>query len=185
MIKPWPKLASRVDGRFPVFTVRVDTKVSPRTGERHDFYVLDAVNWVNVIAVTPREELVMVEQFRHGTETVELEIPGGIMDPGDPSPEATGVRELREETGYEGGAPCLIGQISPNPAILSNTAYTILVEDCRLAHAVALDHCEDLVTRLVPVAELPGLVRAGRIRHALVVVALYHFELWRRHQAGG
>jgi 8-oxo-dGTP pyrophosphatase MutT (NUDIX family) len=174
-----------VGGRFPVFTVRVDTRVSPRTGERHDFYVLDAVDWVNVIALTPRAELVMVEQFRHGTETVELEIPGGIMDPGDTSPEATGVRELREETGYEGGTPRLIGRISPNPAILTNTAYTILVEDCRPVHPVALDHCEDLVTRLVPVAEVPELVRAGRIRHALVVVALYHFELWQRQQAGG
>ncbi len=185
MIKPWPKVASRSAGEFRVFTIRADTKVSPRNGTQHEFYVLDSVNWVNVIAVTPTDELVMVEQYRHGTDTVELEIPGGIMDREDPSPVATGVRELREETGYEGENARLIGQIFANPAIMSNTAFTIMVENCRLAHAVDFDHGEDLLTRLVPIADLPDLVRGGRIRHSLVVVALYHFELLRRHQVGG
>src|SRR6059036_3910393 len=102
MIRPWQKLGSKPVGDFRIFTVRSDEKISPRTGQRHDFYIIDCVDWVNVLAVTPQQELVMVEQFRHGSNTVELEIPGGIMDLGDPSPVATGVRELREETGYEG-----------------------------------------------------------------------------------
>jgi ADP-ribose pyrophosphatase len=77
-------------------------KISPRTGKEHDFYVLDSVNWVNVIAITPDQQLVMVEQYRHGSNTVELEIPGGMMDAGETDPVATAVRELREETGYAG-----------------------------------------------------------------------------------
>ena len=36
--------------------------------------------------------------------------------------------------------------------------------------------------RLVPVAEIPELVAAGKIQHSLVVVALYYYELWRRRQ---
>ena len=90
---------------------------------------------------------------------------------------ATGIRELREETGYEGENARVIGDILPNPAIMANTCYTILVENCRLRHAIALDHSEDIITRLVPIADLRDLVRARRIRHSLVVVALYHFEL--------
>ena len=132
---------------------------------------------MNVIAVTPDKELVMVEQFRHGSDTIELEIPGGMMDAGESSPVATGIRELREETGYEGENARVIGDILPNPAIMANTCYTILVENCRLRHAIALDHSEDIITRLVPIADLRDLVRARRIRHSLVVVALYHFEL--------
>lgn len=185
MIKPWPKLASRLGGDFRIFSVRVDTKVSPRTGERHEFFVIDSANWVNVIALTPADELVMVEQYRHGTDTVELEIPGGVMDPEDRSPEITAARELREETGYAGTQARVIGKIFPNPAILSNTAYTVLIEDCQRVHPVDFDHSEDLVTRLVPVSRLPELVRTGQVRHAVVVVALYHFDLLRRHAAGG
>jgi ADP-ribose diphosphatase len=154
--------------------------VSPRTGKQHEVFVLDSVNWVNVIAVTPKDELVMVEQYRHGSATVELEIPGGIMDAGDGSPEATGTRELKEETGYVGKKARLIGEIFPNPAIMSNRCYTVLIENCRCVDKVKFDDGEDLITKLVPVAEIPGLVADGRIRHSLVVVGLYYYELWRR-----
>jgi ADP-ribose pyrophosphatase len=184
MILPWEKLNSKSLGDFRIFTIRSDRKISPRTREEHDFYVIDCVNWVNVIAVTPDQQLVMVEQFRHGSNTVELEIPGGMMDPSDPSPEHTGARELREETGYEGGAPRRIGEIFPNPAIMSNTCYTVLIENCRCVHPLVFDAGEDLITKLVPVSDIPALVAAGKVRHSLVVVALYYFELWRRNQSG-
>jgi 8-oxo-dGTP pyrophosphatase MutT (NUDIX family) len=180
MIKPWKKTGSRPLGDFRIFTIRADRKVSPRTGQEHDFFVIDSVNWVNVIAVTPDQHLVMVEQYRHGSDTIELEIPGGMMDAKDASPAATGQRELREETGYEGENPRVIGRILPNPAIMSNTCFTVMIENCRCVHPVEFDHNEDLITRLVPVAELTQLVADGKIRHSLVVVALYHYELGRR-----
>jgi 8-oxo-dGTP pyrophosphatase MutT (NUDIX family) len=180
MIQPWRKIGSRPIGDFRIFTLRADRIVSPRTGEEHEFYVFDSVNWVNVIAVTPDQQLVMVEQYRHGSGTVELEIPGGMMDPGEAAPGAPPVRELREETGYEGADARLIGRIFANPAIMTNTCFTVLIEHCRPQHAVELDHGEDLATRLVPVADVPRLVAEERIQHSLVVVALYHFDLWQR-----
>src|SRR5256885_1868583 len=134
MIQPWQKLGSRTLGDFRIFTIRSDRKLSPRTRQEHEFYVLESVNWVNVIALTPDQQLVMVEQYRHGSDTVELEIPGGMMDAVDASPEATGLRELREETGYAGENPRLIGQILPNPAIMSNTCFTVMVENCHCLH---------------------------------------------------
>ena len=180
MIKPWKKTASRALGDFRIFKIRADHRISPRTGQEHEFFVLESADWVNVIAITPEQQLVMVEQFRHGSDTVELEIPGGIIDPKDASPSTAGQRELREETGYEGDHARVIGRIFPNPAIMNNTCFTVLVENCRNRHPVQFDHGEDLVTRLVPVAEIPSLMASGRIRHSLVAVALYHFDLLQR-----
>lgn len=180
MLKPWLQLGTKALGDYRIFKVRSDEKVSPRTGHKQDFYVIECVDWVNVIAVTPNRELVMVEQYRHGTNTVELEIPGGIMDARDASPVATGVRELREETGYEGTSPRLLASVFANPAIMNNTCHTVIVEDCSLKHPVEWDSGEDLLTRLVPVSEVPGLIAAGKIRHPLVVAALYYFDLSRR-----
>jgi len=180
MIHAWRKISSRPVGDFRIFSLRADLKISPRTCREHEFYVMDSADWVNVVAVTPDQQMVLVEQYRHGTDTVELEIPGGVMDAGDASPEAAGCRELREETGYQGEGARIIGRVFPNPAIMSNTCFTILVENCRLAGPVQFDGSEDLITRLVPVADVAGLVAAGKIRHSLVIAALYHFELLKK-----
>jgi len=180
MIRPWKTIRSTPLGDFRIFKIRSDTNVSPRTGREHDFFVLDSVHWVNVIALTPDQQLVMVEQYRHGSRTVELEVPGGMMDAQDADPVAAAVRELREETGYVGDRARVLGRVHSNPAILSNCTYTVLVENCRLAQGVEFDHGEDLETRLMPAAEIPKLVATGKIAHSLVVVALYHFDLWRR-----
>lgn len=180
MIKPWQVLGSRPVGDFRIFTIRSDRRVSPRTNEEHDFYIIDCVNWVNVIALTAERHLVMIEQYRHGSNSIELEIPGGMIDPADSDPVAAGVRELREETGYEGEKARIIGKVFPNPAIMSNTCYTVLVENCRCVCPVQLDHGEDLATRLLPASDIPCLVAEGRIQHSLVVVALYYFDLLQR-----
>ena len=180
MIKPWKTISSKPLGDFRIFKLRADLKISPRTGKEHDFFILDAANWVNVVAVTPEEQLVMVEQYRHGSNTVELEIPGGLMDPHETDPVATAVRELREETGFAGENARLLGRVHSNPAILSNVTYTVLIENCRLQHGVEFDSGEDLITRLVPVADIPKLVADEKIGHSLVVGALYHFDLWQR-----
>lgn len=180
MIQPWKKIDSKPAGDFRIFSIRSERKLSPRTGAEHTLYVIDSVNWVNVIAVTPDNQLVMIEQYRHGSNSIELEIPGGMIDAKDASPAAAGIRELREETGYEGERPAIIGSIRPNPAIMSNTCFTLMVENCRLKHSVEFDQGEDLITRLVPVDDLPKLVATGKIQHSLVVVALYHFDLLRR-----
>jgi 8-oxo-dGTP pyrophosphatase MutT (NUDIX family) len=180
VIQPWPKISSKPLGDFRVFTVRSINKRSPRTGLGHEFFIIDSVNWVNVIALTPERQMIMVEQYRHGSDTVELEIPGGMIDASDSGPEAAAVRELREETGCEGEQPRIIGKVFPNPAIMSNTCFTVLLENCRMTAATRFDETEDLAMRLVPMDEVPGLVASGKIRHCLVVAALFHFELWRK-----
>jgi 8-oxo-dGTP pyrophosphatase MutT (NUDIX family) len=181
MIKPWQKISSRPLGDFRIFTLRADKKISPRTGSEHEFFVIDSVSWVNVIALTPAGDVVMVEQYRHGSNTIELEIPGGMMDADDATPVETGLRELREETGYSARAPGrTIGQVYSNPAIMSNVTYTVLFENCECTDAVQFDGTEDIITRLVPVSQIAELVATGKINHSLVVAALYHFDLWRK-----
>lgn len=181
MIQPWQKLRSRPLGDFRIFAVRCDEKISPRTQQPHEFFVLESPDWVNIVALTPDHHVVMVEQYRHGTDTVELEIPGGLLD-GEESPVAAGLRELREETGYEGAKAEIICEMLPNPAFMSNRVFTVVVRDCELKHPVEWDHSEDIITRLVPVTEIPGLIARGRIRHTIIVAALSYFDLWQRNQ---
>lgn len=183
-VQPWPLLRSEPVGDFRIFKLRRDWRRSPRTGQELEFFVLDAPHWVNVIALTPDRQAVMVEQFRHGTASVDLEVPGGVMDSHDASPVATGIRELREETGYVGESARILGEIAPNPAIQGNVCYTILIENCVPSAARSFDPGEDIATRLVPVADLPRLVATGKIQHSLVAVAILHLDLWLRGLKG-
>ncbi len=180
MIQPWKRVSTRPGGDFRIFSARWDRRLSPRTGQEHEFIVLDSLNWVNIVAVTPEDQIVMVEQYRQGTETVELEIPGGLLDSAQESPVDAGLRELREETGYAAESARVLCEQFPNPAFMSNRCYTVLALNCALRHPLEWDHGEDLMTRLVPAVEIPSLVASGQIRHSIIVAALYHFDLWRR-----
>ena len=181
-IRPWPDLETRSVGDYRIFHLRSVRRRSPRNGLERDFYVMECADWVNVVALTTEGELILGEQFRHGVAAVELEVPGGIMDPGETDPVAAGLRELREETGYAGQGAVEIGCVFPNSALQSNRCRTVLVRDCRRVGELELDESEDIVVRLVSAAEIPTLVTGGRIRHSLAVAALYHYELWLRSQ---
>ena len=110
---------------------------------------------------------------------MELEIPGGAMDAQDDSPVETAIRELREETGYEGKNARIIGDVRPNPAIMNNTCRTVLIEECERLHPCSLDAGEDIATELMSLADVRSAVSNGRISHALVIVALYYFDLYQ------
>lgn len=151
---------------------------SPQTGEPHPFYRIRSADWVNVVALTPRDELVMVRQFRHGARAVTLEIPGGIVDPGE-SPQEAGARELLEETGFRAERFVDLGAINPNPALFTNRVHMQLAIDCERVAAIQNSSTEETVVEMLPRADLHATIRAGGIDHALVVAALYAFELWR------
>jgi ADP-ribose pyrophosphatase len=177
MIKDWTLLSSRLDGDYRIFKVRVQRALSPRTDTPGEFYTLDCGSWVNVIALTAESEVVMIRQYRHGTHQVHLEIPGGLVDEADPGEAA--MRELAEETGYEGNRAILLGSVSPNPALFNNRCYTYLVENARRTRPVTLDPTEDIEVEVIPLAAIPSLITEGRIDHALVIVA-FHFYSQKR-----
>ena len=171
--KPWPLVSSRIDRSFRIFDLRMNRSVSPRTGEEHDFIVLESAPWVNVIALTDREEVVLIQQYRHGTQEVTLEIPGGLVDADEPSVAAK--RELLEETGYRGEEWIDLGYVHPNPAIQNNRCHTFLALGAKPAGTQSLDDKEDIAVVLKPLAEIPRLIREGAITHALVICAFWRF----------
>ena len=144
-----------------MFRVTRSLARSPRTGALHPFYGIVADAWVNVVALTAAGEVVMVRQWRHGSREVTLEIPGGIVDPGE-SPEQAAVRELLEETGFGGGTPVALGSVNPNPALFGNRVHTFLVRDVARLGEVQNASTEETSVVLVPRAELAAPACAAR-----------------------
>jgi ADP-ribose pyrophosphatase len=168
---PWVRRGKRRMLETKIFGIDSHALVHPRTGHEHEFWILDAPDWCNIVPLTKAGEVVMVRQQRHGIGTETLELPGGMIDPEDPSPLEAARRELLEETGYRAGEIVPTGVIAPNPAMQTNRCWSFLARDVELVGAPRLDGGEDIDVVLVPYREIPGRVARGEIAHALVVVA--------------
>lgn len=179
MIHPWKKNSEKVDYDCGFFQIHVQRSSSPLTGKEHPFYVLSTRDWVNIVALTPQQKVLLVSQFRHGTGKVSLEIPGGAVDARDPNPLEAAKRELLEETGHSAQEWHALGSIHPNPAILDNTCHLFLALGAQRTSDLHLDEAEELEVIERPVEDVPGLIRSGRIQHALVVAAFHLFDGFR------
>lgn len=178
-IKPWQRLASEIVYRCRVFALRRDRSRSPRTGNDHDFFVLEAGDWVNIVPITSDDQVVLIRQYRHGVADFTLEIPGGMVDPEDASPLAAARREMVEETGYDTDDVTPLGVLHPNPAIQGNRCHTFLARNAVRTGDPTFDTTEEAEVVLVPLEDIARLVRDGRISHALVVAAFYWHHLQR------
>ena len=176
----WQKLGARTVARTRIFDVQSVDFRHPARPRAQDFFVISAPDWVNVVALTPDRQLVLVRQFRYGTNDFSLEIPGGVMDPGEDAITA-GVRELREETGYVGTNARLLGRVHPNPAMQDNRCHLVLVEEARREAGLDWDADEEFEIMTRPVDEVYQLAYAGGITHAMVLDALLLFApVWAK-----
>lgn len=179
MIKEWQLLESKKAGDYKIFTLWKEKARNPRNGAARDITILDFPEWISIIPITPENEVVMVRQYRHGVKKVLLEIPGGLMDKDDPSPEAAARRELIEETGYTSDALTLIGNLYPQPAVQTNRYHIYLAEKAKKTASTKFDVGEDIETVLTPLRDIPHLIQSGEICHAMVVTAFYYLALHR------
>jgi 8-oxo-dGTP pyrophosphatase MutT (NUDIX family) len=171
----WETLSSKQIADCRVFKVREDTS---RSGDKtSSFFVIENPDWVNVIALTKNSEVVLIEQFRHGTGEVILEIPGGMIDRGEAA-EPAARRELLEETGYSAKEFVLLGKSRPNPAIQNNWLYHYAAIDAEKTEDIKFDEHESCVARLHPLADIPNLIESGEITHSLVLTAFQYFSIY-------
>jgi len=172
----WTKGGSRPIADCRIFQVRADTFRSARTGVDHEFFIIDSPDWVNVLPFTDSGEILLVRQHRFGTDAPSLEVPGGMVDPGE-DPLAAGRRELLEETGYAPKTIELLGTIRPNPAIHPNTTHSYLALGCEKVAEPHFDSTEDCELVKVPITQIDDLLRSNAIDHSLVAVAFLHWKL--------
>jgi 8-oxo-dGTP pyrophosphatase MutT (NUDIX family) len=141
------------------------------------YYLLYYPDWVIIIAVTFDQQLLLVKQFRAGTNAIELELPAGTIDKEDQSPIDAAIRELAEETGYIGDGAEIIGKMTVDSTTHCNYCHVVFIKNVRKAGLQHLDQTEWIELCTVPVSEIKELIIAGKIRLGPHIGALYQARL--------
>ena len=178
----WDYLGSQPAFEGQIMKVRLDRYHFKPGQITRDYTVLEFGDWVNVIALTPEDQVVLVRQWRHGVRQTCLEIPGGMIDAEDASPAAAAARELEEETGYVAAELIHIGTVQANPAIQNNLCHTYLALDAKPSGRQDFDPTELIELDLKTLDETFELLHDGTIGHSLVVAAFGHYLLYQMLQ---
>jgi 8-oxo-dGTP pyrophosphatase MutT (NUDIX family) len=178
-VQSWHEVRREPVADCRIFTVERSIAQSPRDGAEHAFYRIQSGDWAQVIPITAAREAVLVRQYRHGAQRLTLEIPGGLVDPGE-DPAATALRECFEETGYRATTAVPLGVVNPNPALFANRLYSFVAPDVVRAGRIENVSTEHTEVVLVPLDELSRLMMSGEIDHALVAGTLWRYI----HQSG-
>ncbi|MEA2007518.1 MAG: NUDIX hydrolase [Chloroflexota bacterium] len=169
--QPWKRIRTELGPNLKIFHVRFNWLQNPRNSAVLKATQLESPDWVNVVAITPAKRVIIVRQYRFGTESVTTELPAGTVEKGESSQTAA-ARELKEETGYTSSDWEYLGYTEPNPAFLNNKCHLWLAKNVEKTHAVELDDGEDVFTGLMTIEELRQEITEGRLRHSLALVAL-------------
>jgi len=167
----WEKVRSERGPNLGILDVRFDWMRHPHDGTVLKRLVLESVDWVNIVALTPVGLSVMVDQYRFGIGARTLETAGGMVDAGE-TPLAAAKRELLEETGYGGGEWIYLGAVEPNPAIHPHLCHHFLADGVEPIADPDPGPGEAIGIELMTLADMRGAMADGRLRHALALSAL-------------
>ena len=174
----WELLDDSLVSACRVWDLRLRRFRHPKRNSEGEFYYIDSRDWVIVVARTVAGELVLVRQFRFGTNALSWEFPGGIIDAGE-DPVKAGLRELREETGYRAKSGRSIGSCRPNPAILNNYCHIVFADEVELDESgPEWDEHEELEVLAIPESEVLEWSRDCKIEHALALTGFLYYQLF-------
>jgi ADP-ribose pyrophosphatase len=171
-LRPWTIRASSYRVDEPFLRLRSDTVELPDGTVIEGYFVRESRGFAIAVALTPERRVVLVRQYKHGIGQIVLELPAGMIDPGE-APEACAIRELAEETGYTGDPPRLLRSMFADPTSSNAIFHVFLIENAVPTFPQALDATEAIAIETTTIEDLHAAARDGRIGSGSQVAAAY------------
>jgi 8-oxo-dGTP pyrophosphatase MutT (NUDIX family) len=175
MIPKWVTISRKEIADLKIFRAELVRRFHPQWKREADFVVLNSKNWANIVPVSKNNEILLIEQYRQGSDSLTLEIPGGLIETGE-NPIDAARRECIEETGYLSSEELIPTGISlPNPAFLSNTCFSFAWFGLEQKSIQKFDENEEIRVIPTPMDKVKKMISDGTINHSVIVTAFYYF----------
>lgn len=177
MVKKWITRSIEVLSDYRIFKTSKVNRESQISGKSSDFFIVEAPNWITVvpeITIDDKKHFILVKQYRHGSNSLTLEFPAGMVDDGEDLIE-TAKRELLEETGFEAGDIKQVSTVNPNPAFMTNSTSTFVASNLKRVADQCLDEHEEIEIVIMPVDEFEKLVGGETVNSAITIQAYYFY----------
>lgn len=136
------------------------------------WYVLKYPNWVKIMALNEKNELLVTRQYRHGIKRYEYEFPGGYID-GEEEPMVAARRELKEETGLVYDNLEFLGRYAVSPSSMTNYIYNYLARGSYVQGEPEMDEAEDITKQFAPIDTIQKWIDNGELTCIHCVCAFY------------
>lgn len=168
----WEVLSSEYVVESPWYRLRRDACRLPDGSLVESYYVREHAGFSVTFAITPDRHVVFTRQYKHGIADFVLELPAGMLEPGE-EPAACARRELEEETGYVAPDFALIATLAMDPTSSNGQLYLYLARDATAEGTASLDSTEDIETVLLPLQTVLAQVRERHVRAQSQVASIY------------
>jgi 8-oxo-dGTP pyrophosphatase MutT (NUDIX family) len=175
----WKIISSEYLFKRPWLTARKDVVQLPDGRVNNEFYVLEYPDWVNVIAITKEDKMVMIRQYRHGLRRTSYELVAGVIEDGE-HPMDAAKRELLEESGYAGGQWQEFMQLCANPSTTNNISHTYLAVGVEKVANQKLDETEDVEVHIMEKETVRQMIYNNEFVQSLMAAPLLkYFSLYK------
>jgi 8-oxo-dGTP pyrophosphatase MutT (NUDIX family) len=173
MKKPgWRVRASSYVVDSPYMRLRIDEIVLPDGTIVPNYYVRESRGFVTILALTGDRHVVLVRQYRYGSDSIHLELPAGMLLESE-DPRDCALRELAEETGYEVERCELVAEYLPEPVRSTARAYVYMASGALKVREPQLDPTEHLEVELASLPSFRAMLRDGTIDAGASIAAGY------------
>ena len=166
-------MSEKISERKTVFATPWFQVQEAASGGKHPNYSINSLDFVCIVAVTTKNELLLVRQFRHAVAEMTLELPAGHVEK-DETPEQAARKELLEETGHVAEKFELIANLSPSPSRFTNRIWCYFASNAQLAPAAEIEaglNCVRWTKGLKSLLAEPDFYSSGNWSALLAAVA--------------